>query len=148
MTTLYDHMGGDEALHRLEEVFYSKALADPVLSSVFTERRPNHVEHLSWFTAETFGGPKRFTDRLGFKYLVDVHRGLDVSDEQRRRFVDLYMEAADEADLPSDEPFRKALREHVEFGAQVAQQNSRARSDEELYPLDHVPRWSWDGDDA
>ena len=35
--TLYEHAGGDEA-HRLEEAFYAKALSDPVLKDVFTER--------------------------------------------------------------------------------------------------------------
>ena len=64
MTTLYQHAGGDEALHRLEEIFYSNALADPVLQPLFRERRPHHVEHLTWFTAESFGGPPRFTERL------------------------------------------------------------------------------------
>ena len=34
--SLYDHAGGDEGLHRLEVLFYDKALADPVLRSVFT----------------------------------------------------------------------------------------------------------------
>jgi hypothetical protein len=29
-TSLYEHAGGEEALHRLEEVFYAKVLADPV----------------------------------------------------------------------------------------------------------------------
>jgi len=29
---------GDDALHRLEEIFYVKVLADPVLKSLFTER--------------------------------------------------------------------------------------------------------------
>jgi len=49
VTSLYEHAGGDEALHRLEELFYSKILADPVLKALFTERRPNHVDHLTWF---------------------------------------------------------------------------------------------------
>jgi truncated hemoglobin YjbI len=26
--TLYEHAGGDEGLHHLEEIFYAKALAD------------------------------------------------------------------------------------------------------------------------
>jgi truncated hemoglobin YjbI len=29
--TLHEHAGGDEGLHRLEEIFYAKALADEVL---------------------------------------------------------------------------------------------------------------------
>jgi len=50
--TLYEHAGGDEGLHRLEEIFYTKALADEVLKHVFTKHVPAHVEHLTWFTAE------------------------------------------------------------------------------------------------
>ncbi len=50
--TLYEHAGGDEVLHHLEELFYDKALADPLLASLFTERRPTHVDHLTWFTAD------------------------------------------------------------------------------------------------
>jgi hemoglobin len=146
MTTLYEHAGGDAGLHRLEELFYAKVLEDPVLRPLFGEGQPHHVDHLTWFTAESFGGPDRFTRNLGFGHLVDVHRGLNTTDEQRERFVALYLEALDESGLPDDKPFRDAVREHIEFGAQVAQQNSRAATDDELYPLDAVPRWQWDGD--
>ena len=141
--SLYDHAGGDAALHRLEELFYDKALADPLLRRLFSERVPTHVDHLTWFTAESFGGPNRFTAGLGFDYIIDVHRHLEISDAERERFVALYLEALDEAGLPDDEPFRQAVREHVEFGAKVAQQNSRAETDAELHPIREVPRWQW-----
>lgn len=143
MTSLYEHAGGDEALHRLEEIFYEKALADPVLREVFPRREPTHVDHLTWFTAESFGGPDRFTRELGFPYIINVHRGLRITDEQRDRFVQVYLAALDEAGLPDDEPFRAAVREHVEFGSRVAQQNSHAETDEELHPLREVPHWDW-----
>jgi hemoglobin len=146
MPTLFEHAGGEEALHRLEELFYDKALADPVLKTLFTERRPTHVEHLTWFTAESFGGPDRFTRQLGFQHIIDVHRRLRITEEQRERFVELYLEALDDAGLPDDQPFREAVREHVEFGSRVAMQNSRARTDADLYPLHEVPRWKWPGD--
>ncbi|WP_189188925.1 group II truncated hemoglobin [Streptomyces albiflavescens] len=143
MTSLYEHAGGDEALHRLEEIFYAKALADPVLREVFPRREPHHVDRLTWFTAESFGGPDRFTRELGFEHIIEVHRGLRITDEQRDRFVQVYLESLDEADLPDDEPFRAAVRSHVEFGSRVAQQNSRAETDEELHPLREVPHWDW-----
>jgi hemoglobin len=141
--SLYEHAGGEAALHRLEALFYEKALSDPVLKQLFTERVPTHVDHLTWFTAESFGGPDRFTRELGFQYIIDVHRHLEISDVQRERFVQAYMEALDEAQLPDDERFRGAVREHVEFGANVAQQNSRATTDEELHPIRSVPHWTW-----
>jgi hemoglobin len=43
MTTIYEHAGGQEALHRLEEVSYSKVLADPVLKPLFPRPEPHHV---------------------------------------------------------------------------------------------------------
>lgn len=141
--SLYRHAGGEEALHRLEELFYGKALADPVLKTLFTKRVPTHVDHLTWFTAESFGGPDRFTRDLGFQYMIDVHRHLKITDEQRERFAELYLESLDEAGLPDDEPFRQAVREHVEFGTRVAQQNSWAETDAELYPIRQVPQWQW-----
>jgi hemoglobin len=141
--TLYEHAGGDEGLHRLEEIFYTKALADPVLKHLFTERVPTHVDHLTWFTAESFGGPGRFSAELGFQYLIDVHRHLNITDEQRDRFISAYLESLDEAGLPTDARFREAVREHVEFGAHVAQQNSQAQVDSELHPIREVPIWTW-----
>jgi len=141
--SLYKHAGGDEGLHRVEEIFYEKLLSDPMLQSLFTERRPHHVEHLTWFTAESFGGPDRFTRILGFRYMIDQHRGLKITDGQRERFVALYMEALDAARLPGDEPFREAVRSHIEFGARVAQQNSWAESDADLHPIRRVPHWEW-----
>lgn len=148
MATLYEHAGGEIGLHRLEDTFYASVLADPLLQPLFGAGQPHHVDHLTAFTAESFGGPARFTRELGgFLALIDVHRHLEITEEQRQRFVDLYMAALDEVGMPDDEPFREAVRTHVEFGSQVALQNSHATTDDELHPLRDVPRWTWAGDD-
>ncbi|MGP0032159.1 MAG: group II truncated hemoglobin [Acidimicrobiales bacterium] len=148
MPSLYEHAGGEEGLHRLEDRFYSSVLADPLLQPLFGSGQPQHVDHLTAFTAESFGGPDRFTRELGgFSHLIDVHRHLGITEPQRRRFVELYMAALETVGLPDDEPFREAVRSHVEFGSQVAMQNSHAESDDELHPLREVPRWSWPGDE-
>jgi hemoglobin len=148
MPTLFEHAGGEEGLHRLEQVFYSSVLTDPLLQPLFGGGQPGHVDHLTAFTAESFGGPDRFSRDLGFAHLIAVHRGLEITEPQRRRFVELYMAALDAAEMPSDPAFRDAVREHVEFGSKVAMQNSRAANDGELHPLREVPRWSWAGDDG
>jgi hemoglobin len=145
--SLYEHAGGEEALHRLEQTFYDSVLRDPLLQPLFGEGKPTHVEHLTMFTAESFGGPDRFSRELGFWHLISVHRGLNITEEQRQRFVELYQAALDAADMPSDPQFRQAVREHVEFGSRVAMQNSHATTDDELHPLREVPHWTWAGDD-
>ena len=65
MTTLFEHAGGLEALHRLEEAFYASVLKDPLLQPLFGAGQPRHVDHLTAFTAESFGGPDRFTGEGG-----------------------------------------------------------------------------------
>jgi hemoglobin len=147
MSTLFEHAGGTEAIHRLEQAFYDSVLSDSLLQPLFGAGRPEHVDHLTAFTAESFGGPDRFSRELGFAHLIAVHRGLRINEQQRRRFVELYMAALDATGMPSDPPFRDAVREHVEFGSRVAMQNSNAARDEDLHPLREVPRWSWPGDE-
>jgi hemoglobin len=147
MPSLFEFAGGEAAIHRLEELFYDSVLRDPLLHPLFGAGRPEHVPHLTAFTAESFGGPDRFSRELGFAHLIDVHRGLRISEEQRRRFVELYLAALDAADIPDDPQFRAAVVEHVEFGSRVAMQNSHAETDDELHPLREVPRWTWAGDE-
>lgn len=147
MPTLFEHAGGEEALRHLEQVFYDSVLADPLLQPLFGAGRPEHVNHLTWFTAESFGGPDRFSRELGFAHLIAVHRSLRITEEQRQRFVELYVAALDATGMPADPTFREAVHEHVEFGSRVAMQNSHADTDDELHPLREVPRWTWPGDE-
>src|SRR3954466_3354507 len=108
MPSLFEHAGGEAALHRLEQTFYDSVLRDPLLRPLFGAGQPEHVEHLTMFTAESFGGIDRFSRELGFAHLIAVHRELKITEAQRERFVDLYMTALDAAGMPDDTPFRDA----------------------------------------
>src|SRR5260221_1753591 len=144
MKTLYEHAGGEQGLRRFTDLFYRSVLADPLLQPLFGAGKPHHVAHLTAFTAETFGGPDLFSREMGgFSGLIAAHRGLRITEEQRQRFVELYLAAADRAGLPADPAFPEALRSHVEFGSQVAKQNSNAETDDQLHPLREVPLWQW-----
>jgi hemoglobin len=146
ITTLFEHAGGGEALNRFTDTFYRSVLIDPLLQPLFGAGRPEHVAHLTAFTAESFGGPDVFTREMGgFAGLIQAHRGLKITEEQRERFVALYLAAAESVGLPADHAFRDALRSHVEFGSHVAQQNSHAETDDQLHPLREVPLWQWNG---
>jgi hemoglobin len=145
MQSLYDHAGGRDGIRRFIDIFYSSVLADPILQPLFGAGRPEHVDQLTAFDSESFGGPADFSRTMGgFAHLIDVHRGLKIAEPQRQRFVELYLAAADEAGLPGDRPFRESLRSHVEFGSHVAMQNSHAETDDQLHPLREVPLWQWE----
>lgn len=142
--TLYEHAGGWDALYRFSDLFYHACLVDPLLQPLFGHEQPGHVERFTAFTAESFGGPDRFTKEMGgFRHLIDAHRGYKITEAQRQRFVDILMKSADEAGLPTDPAFREALKSHVDFGSQVATQNSNANTEAELHPLREVPKWQW-----
>jgi hemoglobin len=142
--TIYEHLGGHEALRHAVDLFYTSVLADPLLKPLFGEGQPDHVDHLTAFMAEVFGGPSRYTDELGgFDHIVATHRDLKIQEPQRQRFVELMIAAADKAGLPADDRFRAAWNSHAEFGSQVAMQNSQAETDDDLHPLREMPQWTW-----
>jgi hemoglobin len=148
METIFEHAGGHAALRRFIDTFYASVLADPLLQPLFGAGKPEHVDQLTAFDSESFGGPDDFSRTMGgFAHLIDVHRGLQINEDQRQRFVDLYLAAADRAGLPDDARFREALRSHVEFGSHVALQNSHAETDDQLHPLREVPLWQWPDED-
>jgi hemoglobin len=50
--TLYEWIGGEEALSRLIERFYQKVPADPILAPVFAHMSPDHFQHVDHFIGE------------------------------------------------------------------------------------------------
>lgn len=142
--TLYAHVGGDAGVRRLVETWYPTVLADPLLQPLFGAGHADHVPHLTAFLAEVFGGPSDYTDRLGgFTALLEHHRGLRIDEDQRRRFVALFVAAANRVGWPDDARTRTALVDYLEFGTEVAVQNSHADGDADLHPCQEVPRWDW-----
>ena len=64
MKTLYEHAGSEAGLHRFVGTFYARVLADPLLKPLFGAGKPEHVAHLTAFTAECFGGPDDFSTKI------------------------------------------------------------------------------------
>lgn len=142
--TLYEHAGGYAGLHRVVATWYPRVLADPLLQPLFGAGHPSHVDHLTAFLAEVFGGTTDYTDKHGgFAALLEAHRGKRIGEEQRQRFMELFLQAADDEGMPADDRFRDALRGYLDFGTEIAMQNSHATIDDELHPCQEVPRWDW-----
>ncbi|MDQ6743379.1 MAG: group II truncated hemoglobin [Candidatus Dormibacteraeota bacterium] len=140
--TLYEWVGGIDAFERLTELFYRKVHADPLLAPVFAHVGPDHAHHVAMWLAEVFGGPSRYTDELGgYPAMMRHHLGLGISEERRRRWVQLITETADDAGLPSDPEFRSAFVAYVEWGSRVGMTNSQPGATPP--PEAPVPRWGW-----
>jgi hemoglobin len=140
--TLYDWAGGTEAFERLTETFYGKVREDDVLEPLFRHMDPSHPKHVAAWLAEVFGGPKRYTEeRGGYPHMLSKHRNLGLTERQRRRWVNLICDAADEAGMPSDPEFRSAFVAYIEWGTRLAVANSQP--DATPPPKAPVPRWGW-----
>ena len=140
--TLYDWAGGAQAFERLTEVFYERVRRDDLLEPVFRGMDPQHPSHVAAWLAEVFGGPPRYTqERGGYPHMLSKHRGLAIGEKQRRRWVSLICDAADEAGLPDDPEFRSAFVAYVEWGTRLALANSQPGAAPP--PKAPVPRWGW-----
>ncbi len=141
--TLLEWAGGHTAIRRLIDQFYDRVEADPVLSPRFpggvTEE---HRVHVTMWWSEVFGGPPTYTEqRGGYATMLDHHRGLAITPEERFRFASLMSLAADDAGLPDDPEFRAALVGYLEWGTRLALHNSQPGA--EVVTQAPVPTWGW-----
>jgi hemoglobin len=140
--TLYEWAGGAPALERLTQTFYDRVLADPVLQPVFAQMPQDHPQHVATWLGEVFGGPSDYTEEHGgYPHMLGKHRGRALTEEQRRRWLDLMLTAADEAGLPDDPEFRSAFVAYLEWGTRLALSNSQPGAIPP--PSAPVPRWGW-----
>ncbi|WP_137993415.1 group II truncated hemoglobin [Streptomyces vilmorinianum] len=143
--TLYEAVGGADALRRLSDTFYESVLADPLLAPVFADFTPAHVEHVAVWLAEVFSGPAEFTAELGgHQALLRAHLGLSITEEQRLRWMEL-MTAAVEKELPDDPTLRRRVVEYFDWGTRIAKDVSASEPGTDLGDPGPTPRWGWNG---
>ncbi|WP_371669479.1 antibiotic biosynthesis monooxygenase [Streptomyces sp. NBC_00289] len=140
--TLYAWAGGAEAFARLTSVFYDKVLRDDLLAPLFEGLAAEHASHVALWLSEVFGGPPAYSETQGgHGHMVAKHFGKDITEAQRRRWVNLVQDAADEAGLPADAEFRSAFLAYVEWGTRLAVHFS---GPDATPPAEQpVPKWTW-----
>jgi hemoglobin len=141
--SLYEYLGGAEALDRLTAAFYREVVKDELLEPLFGHMRPEHPHYVALWLGEVFGGPEDYTGTRGtYRHMVEQHLGKHIREEQRRRWVSLLMDAADEVGLPGDPEFRAAFASYIEWGTRLAVINSQPGV--KAYDAD-IPKWGWGG---
>ncbi len=140
--TLYEWLGGIDTLNRLTSRFYEHVKVDPLLGGVFAHMDVGHPAHVAAFLGEVLGGPAVYSaEHGGHPHMIRQHLNRHLSQEQRRRWVALLLETADELGLPDDPEFRSALVGYLEWGSRLAVINSQAGATaEENAPM---PKWGW-----
>jgi hemoglobin len=140
--TLYEWIGGIEALRRLTTRFYEHVKADPLIGPVFARMGPDHPAHVAAFLAEVLGGPTDYSEHHGgHPHMIRRHLDRHLTQDQRKRWVGLLLETADELGIPDDPEFRSAIVGYLEWGSRLAVLNSQpgAKVDEHA----PMPHWGW-----
>jgi hemoglobin len=140
--TLYEWIGGKEAVDRLFALFYTRVPADPVLAPVFAQMSPAHSQHVALFVAEVLGGPKTYSQAHGgHPNMIRRHLDRSLKESERKRWIDLLLECADEIGVPDDPEFRSALVAYLEWGTRLAVLNSRPGAT--VVEESPMPKWGW-----
>lgn len=141
--SLYEWAGGMSAFESLFQKFYDKVLADHILIPVFKHISPEHRLHVAHFVAEVLGGPKLYSESEGSHFkMIQKHLSKHLTHEQRKRWIDLLLETADELKLPDDPEFRSAFMAYLEWGTRIAVINSHTDEVTES-PDVPMPAWGW-----
>jgi hemoglobin len=140
--TLYEWAGGAEALNNLFTTFYGHVLKDELLEPVFRHMDPNHPKHVAAWLSEVFGGPTSYTGTYGgHQHMIERHADRAITERQRRRWVELLIDSADEVGLPDDPEFRAAFVSYIEWGTRMAVMYSAPGANTET--SEPMPHWGW-----
>ena len=141
--TLFEWAGGLPAFTRLTRVFYEKYVPeDPLIGPLFANMAPDHPERVAAWLGEVFGGPKNYSHEYGgYTRMVSQHAGKGLTEAQRARWVSLICRSADDAGLPADPEFRAAFVSYLEWGSQLALENSQPGAKPPMHMP--MPRWWW-----
>ena len=129
-------------LERLTTRFYEQVAADPLLQPVFAKMSGHHPQFVAEFVAEVLGGPTTYSEtRGGHPHMAQRHFDRHLTQEQRRRWMQLLLATADEVGVPDDPEFRSAFVAYLEWGSRLAVINSQPGATAD--PSAPMPKWGW-----
>jgi len=141
--TLYEWAGGMPIFEHLFNAFYDKVLNDDLLEPVFKHMSAQHRLHVAHFVAEVLGGPKIYSETEGSHFeMIKKHIQKFLTEQQRKRWMDLLLQTADELTLPDDPEFRSAFVAYLEWASRIAVLNSKNESVTESQQSP-MPKWGW-----
>ena len=141
--TLYEWAGGSAVIQKLIIKFYDKVVQDEILKPIFQEMSNAHQINVTHFISEVFGGPKLYTENGGSHFgMIKKHFQKHLTEVQRKRWMDLLIQTADELRLPNDPEFRSAFVGYLEWGTRLAVLNSNVE-DIGMDTDEPMPKWGW-----
>ena len=144
--SVYDAMGGADAVLRLAHAWHERVLADPVVSHAFSHGyRDDHTERLAAYWGEQLGGPPTFTEELGGDHstVLRIHSGNGEHHEMDRRAEICFAEALDDAAIPPTPELRRTLGSWFHWG--IGLMDAHPDSADDVPDGLPLPLWTWTG---
>ncbi len=146
MRTVYEAVGGMDALLRLASAWHARVMADEVVSHAFSHGlHPQHTERLAAYWAEALGGPAAFSERYGDETaVVRIHSGNGPHEDMDQRAIACFDQGLADCGLAGDEQLRQVLHDYFAWATTGAMARYPRSVDDVPGGL-RIPRWSWQG---
>jgi hemoglobin len=143
--TIFEAMGGAEALLALAEAWHKRCLADPIVAHAFEGGvHPHHTERLAAYWSEQLGGPAAYTESIAdYSTVVRVHTGNGPHEQMDGRAVAAFVLALDDVGIATDHRLRFQLV--AWFTWATALLNHRWNAPAEVPDDLPLPTWGWEG---
>lgn len=143
-STIFEALGGAEAVLRLARAWHARVLADEIVSHAFSHGfHPQHTERLAAYWGEAWGGPPAYSDRYGGESsVVRIHSGNGLHEEMDRRAIECFDQAMEDSGISAPD-LRRVLHDYIAWATTTMAAYPEDAGD---VPDDlRIPRWSWDG---
>jgi hemoglobin len=146
LQTVYEAVGGADALLSLAAAWHARVLADEVVSHAFSHGyHPEHTERLAAYWMEALGGPSRYSATYGDETsVVRIHSGNGPHADMDRRAIACFDEALRDVGLTGDDRLRLVLHEYFAWATKTTMSRYHRSADDVPVGL-RIPHWSWNG---
>lgn len=100
METLYDRLGGQDAISKVVDVFYEKVLDDEAVNHFFKDTdMEKQRRHQSLFISWALGGPNQYSGRS----MELAHKGMNLNEEHFGAIADHLASSLREFNVPEND---------------------------------------------
>ncbi|MFG6118095.1 MULTISPECIES: globin domain-containing protein [Thalassobacillus] len=113
--TIYEAIGGREAVATLVDAFYARVGKHPDLTPIFPDDLTETARKQKQFLTQFFGGPALYTEEHGHPMLRARHLPFPITPTRRDAWLNCMAAALEEANI--EEPYRTAIFERLTMTA-------------------------------
>ncbi|WP_028782072.1 globin [Thalassobacillus devorans] len=113
--TIYEAIGGQQAVFKLVDAFYARVGSHPDLIPIFPDDLTETARKQKQFLTQFFGGPALYTEEHGHPMLRARHLPFPITPARRDAWLDCMAAALKEANI--EEPYRTAIFERLTMTA-------------------------------